>query len=148
MFKSFSLSRTSNYVNLTTAYLLWALGFFGLFGLHRIYLGRPVSGVIWFFSFGILFVGQFVDFFLIPDMVKARKNELLLKATISIPKSHPMRELLTVAQEHGNVLSLSQAIIGTNLSPEEAQKLLIDAVKKELAHVDNDPITGLSLIHI
>jgi hypothetical protein len=63
--------------------------------------------------------------------------------TISIPKSHPMRELLTVAKENGNVLSLSQTIIGTNLSPEEAQKLLIDAVKKELAHVDNDPITGV-----
>lgn len=52
-----------------TAYFLWALGFCGLCGLHRFYLGKPVSGLIWLFTFGGLGVLQLVDGLLIPSMV-------------------------------------------------------------------------------
>jgi hypothetical protein len=131
---------TPNYpVNLLTAYLLWGLGFFGLCGVHRFYLGRPVSGAIWFFTFGGFFIGQFiVDPFLIPSLVRERNRQ---QEPVQL-SAHPMRDLLKAAKEHGNVLSLSQVIISTNLSPDEAQKLLLDAIKKDLAHVDNDPTTG------
>ncbi|HUG90954.1 MAG TPA: TM2 domain-containing protein [Planctomycetaceae bacterium] len=46
-------------------YLLWLFGFFGA---HRFYFGRPVTGTIWFFTLGLLFVGWIVDLFLIPRM--------------------------------------------------------------------------------
>ncbi|MGB5209771.1 MAG: TM2 domain-containing protein [Gammaproteobacteria bacterium] len=46
-------------------YLLWIFGFFGA---HRFYYGRPVSGTIWFFTLGLLFVGWIIDLFLIPGM--------------------------------------------------------------------------------
>ena len=48
-------------------YLLWVLGFMGA---HRFYYGRPVSGVIYFFTFGLFFVGWIVDLFLIPGLAK------------------------------------------------------------------------------
>ncbi|MEZ6093142.1 MAG: TM2 domain-containing protein [Pirellulaceae bacterium] len=48
------------------AYILWLFGFMGL---HRFYLGRPVSGTIWFFTLGLLGVGWIIDLFLIPGMV-------------------------------------------------------------------------------
>ena len=46
-------------------YLLWLFGFTGS---HRFYYGRPISGTIWFFTFGLLGIGWLVDLFLIPSM--------------------------------------------------------------------------------
>jgi TM2 domain-containing membrane protein YozV len=46
-------------------YVLWIFGFMGA---HRFYYGRPVSGTIWFFTLGLLFIGWIVDLFLIPGM--------------------------------------------------------------------------------
>jgi TM2 domain-containing membrane protein YozV len=43
------------------AYLLWF--FLGLLGIHRFYLGRPVSGVIWLLTGGLLGIGWFFDLF-------------------------------------------------------------------------------------
>ena len=46
-------------------YILWIFGFMGA---HRFYYGRPISGTIWFFTLGLLFIGWIVDLFLIPGM--------------------------------------------------------------------------------
>ncbi|HKQ37341.1 MAG TPA: TM2 domain-containing protein [Verrucomicrobiae bacterium] len=46
-------------------YLLWIFGFTGS---HRFYYGKPISGTIWFFTLGLLFIGWFIDLFLIPSM--------------------------------------------------------------------------------
>ncbi len=46
-------------------YLLWIFGFTGA---HRFYFGKPVSGIIWFFTAGLLGVGWLIDLFLIPGM--------------------------------------------------------------------------------
>ena len=37
-------------------YLLWIFGFLGS---HRFYYGKPVTGTIWFFTLGLLFIGWF-----------------------------------------------------------------------------------------
>ena len=46
-------------------YVLWIFGFMGS---HRFYYGRPISGTIYFFTLGLLFVGWIVDLLLIPRM--------------------------------------------------------------------------------
>lgn len=46
-------------------YLLWIFGFIGA---HRFYYGKQISGVIWFFTLGLFFVGWIIDLFLIPAM--------------------------------------------------------------------------------
>lgn len=46
-------------------YILWLFGFTGS---HRFYYGKPVTGTIWFFTLGLLFIGWIVDLFLIPAM--------------------------------------------------------------------------------
>jgi TM2 domain-containing membrane protein YozV len=46
-------------------YILWLFGFTGS---HRFYYGRPVSGTIYFFTFGLFLIGWIIDLFLIPSM--------------------------------------------------------------------------------
>lgn len=46
-------------------YILWIFGFTGS---HRFYYGKPVSGTIYFFTFGLLGIGWLIDLFLIPGM--------------------------------------------------------------------------------
>jgi TM2 domain-containing membrane protein YozV len=48
-------------------YILWIFGFTGS---HRFYYGKPVTGTIWFFTFGLLLIGWIVDVFLIPSMAR------------------------------------------------------------------------------
>jgi TM2 domain-containing membrane protein YozV len=52
------------------AYVLWFGCFFGLSGLHRLYMGRTASGVLWLLTGGLCFVGQLVDLFLMQRMVE------------------------------------------------------------------------------
>jgi TM2 domain-containing membrane protein YozV len=46
-------------------YILWIFGFLGA---HRFYYGKQLSGTLYFFTLGLLFIGWFVDLFLIPAM--------------------------------------------------------------------------------
>jgi TM2 domain-containing membrane protein YozV len=49
----------------TIGYILWIFGFTGS---HRFYYGKPVTGTIYLFTLGLLFIGWIVDLFLIPAM--------------------------------------------------------------------------------
>jgi predicted transcriptional regulator len=54
---------------LDKAYLVWALSFF-FPGLHRFYLGKIGSGLLYLFTGGLFFFGTVVDFFRLPQMVR------------------------------------------------------------------------------
>ena len=47
------------------ALLLSAGGFFGVFGLHRFYVGKIGTGILWFFTGGLFLVGQIIDVIMI-----------------------------------------------------------------------------------
>ncbi len=49
----------------TIGYILWIFGFTGS---HRFYYGKPITGAIYFFTLGLLFIGWLIDLFLIPSM--------------------------------------------------------------------------------
>ncbi len=53
--------------SLLLTYLLWLIG--GLVGVHKFYLGRPIVGLLYFFTGGIFVVGWVVDFFTLPRQV-------------------------------------------------------------------------------
>jgi len=59
------MSQPNNTHSKLIGYILWIFGFMGA---HRFYYGKPVSGTIWFFTLGLLFIGWIIDFFLIPSM--------------------------------------------------------------------------------
>jgi len=59
------MSHADNTHSLLVGYILWLLGFMGA---HRFYFGKPVTGTIWFFTLGLLFIGWIIDLLLIPGM--------------------------------------------------------------------------------
>ena len=57
--------------SLELAYLLWVLGGCGVLGLHRHYLGKHGTGVLWAFTGGLGFLGGAVpDLWRLPRMVE------------------------------------------------------------------------------
>ena len=50
--------------------LAWVLQtFLGVFGLHRMYIGKWVSGVIWLLTGGLFFVGYIYDYLTLNEQV-------------------------------------------------------------------------------
>ena len=67
-------------------YILWIFGFLGS---HRFYYGKPISGTLYFFTLGLLFIGWIIDLFLIPGM--DRQADLRF---VSGPKSYNLTWIL------------------------------------------------------
>lgn len=81
------------------AYLLWCAGFIGLCGLHRLYVGKIGTGLLWLFTLGLLGIGQLVDLFLLgghvdvvnlkngfgPDSVRAINNQNHQNVIVNVP---------------------------------------------------------------
>jgi TM2 domain-containing membrane protein YozV len=66
------------------AYVLWF--FLGLLGIHRFYLNRVGTGILWLLTGGLLGIGWLVDLFLIPGMVRrANLEEAVLRIGTSAP---------------------------------------------------------------
>jgi TM2 domain-containing membrane protein YozV len=65
------MGRKSGFV----AFTLWGCGLFLLCGLHRLYTGRTVTGVLWFFTLGLCGIGQLIDLFRLGDMVRVANSE-------------------------------------------------------------------------
>ncbi|MDA0766795.1 MAG: NINE protein [Verrucomicrobia bacterium] len=51
--------------NTAIAYLFWIFGFMGA---HRFYFGKPLTGLLWFFTLGFFLIGWIIDLLLIPAM--------------------------------------------------------------------------------
>ena len=61
------MERSQDTHSVLLGYLLWIFGFIGA---HRFYYGKQVTGVIWFFTLGLFFIGWIIDLFLIPAMAR------------------------------------------------------------------------------
>jgi TM2 domain-containing membrane protein YozV len=150
---------------LAISYVLWLGGFFGFSGLHRIYNGKMVTGIIWFLTLGLFGVGQFIDVFLVPGMseehhlkrLKAKYGDdiydllntpVVTRQVVQQPtREENMVKLLQAAQKHGGQLSVTRAVLETGLGFEEVEILLREMVKSGYVAVDNHPKTGVVIYH-
>jgi TM2 domain-containing membrane protein YozV len=57
------------------AYLFWLISFSGFAGLHRFYLGKPVSGLLYLLTWGFFGVGTIIDAIRMPDLVRRARLE-------------------------------------------------------------------------
>lgn len=56
--------------SLRTAYILWVCSGLGWLGLHRIYLEKHRTCLIWTLTFGLFGVGALIDLFTLPRLVQ------------------------------------------------------------------------------
>ena len=91
--------------NIPTSYLFWLCWFAGFAGLHRIYNKKFLTGLLWFFTWGLFGMGQIVDLLLIPSMVEEHnikvRHRLGLSST-GFPLDSPTAQAT-------QIFSLSQA---------------------------------------
>ncbi|NJC88796.1 MAG: TM2 domain-containing protein [Desulfuromonas sp.] len=61
---------TTGPYNFNVAWIL--LTFLGIFGVHRFYLGKWLSGLLWLCTGGVLMIGVVYDFWTLNDQVTVR----------------------------------------------------------------------------
>ena len=123
--------------SLGLTYLFWAMGLFGLNGVHRFYCRKPVSGGIWLMSLGIVGIGQMVDLFLIPSMVEEANRSLLQQPTGAFGGLGPPsleRQLLRLARSSGrDGFSLNDALIELELPTGAGSAVVRGEIERLLA---------------
>jgi hypothetical protein len=65
--------------SIRTAYLLWLVGGFGCLGLHRFYLGKRKTALIWMGTAGVVGVGALADALLLRWLVRRHNRIRTLK---------------------------------------------------------------------
>lgn len=136
-----------------TAYLLWALCFFGVSGIHRFYLGRIGTGVLWLCTWGLFGIGNVIDLFTIPSMVDAEgerrlpgpvPNRIAPAATAPAAAAGPAAigaaptgaadpietVILRAARSHGGVVTPTQVAVGGEYGLDESKACLDDLVTR------------------
>ena len=139
------------------SYLLAALGLVTpVAGIHRFYLGRPVTGVLYLLTWGFFGVGTIVDLFLLPRMVEAENSRLLPPGhpvhtaalgagspPLALPppqatqdKATPELQILHLAGEHDGVVTVAMVAMKTGMSLRQARKELERLRKQEFCTID------------
>ena len=119
------------------SYLLWCLSLVGICGVQRIYNRRPVSGVLYLLTFGLLGIGTLVDLFLIPGLVGHANAPTLLEQARQQGQHEPLdRQLLKLARSSGaEGFSLNDALLAIQ-PPELAQLEQVRRVLDQMQHDD------------
>ena len=126
--------------SLALSYLLWCLCLVGICGVHRFYNRKPLSGLLWLFTFGLCGLGQLIDLLLLPTLVR-QANHALLQESPGVDGVAIERQLLALARRAGaQGFTLNDAVL--ELPPgvdsaavrQEIQRLL----HSELLDVGND----------
>jgi len=65
--------------NKTTALILSIIGFFGVAGIHRFYVGKIGTGILWLLTAGFFGIGTLVDLIIIANGNFKDKNEAFLR---------------------------------------------------------------------
>lgn len=64
---------TAGLYNFNVSWVL--LTFLGIFGVHRFYLGKWLSGLLWLCTGGLLMIGVVYDFWTLNDQITVRNAE-------------------------------------------------------------------------
>lgn len=136
------------------AFLCWLACVFGFCGIHRFYLGRPGTGILYLFTFGLFGVGQFIDLIRLPAMVAEENTKNAALRALAEKRALPLGEveedtpevlrqkLLEAAAERGGKLTVAQGVLATGKTFQTVEQELDEMVKSGYVNLDNHPETG------
>ena len=145
--------------NTVTAYLLWCLWFLGLAGIHRFYLGKPLTGLIWLFTWGVFGIGQIIDLLTIPWMVEEQNfkyralygltpiAEISPFQTISTAPESDIHIILKLLKENKEA-TLADCVLATHKGVQTVKKLLLQMQRDELIEIGNRESDGVVVYRI
>jgi RNase P/RNase MRP subunit p29 len=144
-----------------------------LAGVHRLYSGKYLSGLVWLFTLGFLGIGQLIDLVLIPGMIEEKNltdkwldsrhtNRVGITPEVVIETANEIRptfrepttkveisDIQTIFQlakdNHGKV-SLVDCVIATGKPASQLRKALEYLCLEGFLTVDNHPEQG-SLVY-
>jgi len=140
--------------NTGLAYLLWLLGGCGTLGIHRFYLGKIPTGILWVCTGGLGFMGSLYDLFTLPSQVREANIRASYRAALDMRPREPllsgdryagepqprMREsiekvILRVAKKNGGLVSPGEVALESDYSTDDARNALEKLAAKGLAEM-------------
>ncbi|MDR1868294.1 MAG: TM2 domain-containing protein [Treponema sp.] len=142
-----------------TAYLLWFLSFFGMFGFHRFYLGKIPTGVLWMLTGGLGMFGAIYDFFTLRFQVEEanrRHGFVGSNGTVvhnNIVNNFPQELdqffngkrrdnadsieylILSEAKKNGGIVTATDIVLAAHISLDEAKRTLDSLVTQGYAEL-------------
>ena len=125
--------------NVGVAYLLWLISGCGALGLHRFYLGKIGTGILWMLTGGMGGIGLVYDAITLPRQVREANIKARVRAELDYEgdrgypafggalaqqPENPERTVLCVAQKNGGFVTPGEAALEGDLSVDQARKLL------------------------
>lgn len=150
----------------STAFFLWFACLLGLCGIHRFYLGRTWTGLLYLFTFGIFGVGQLVDLVRLRQIVAAenlkqeafralaekralgagRQLQLAVGSSATVPavdEEETLRmKLLEAASRRDGQLSVTEGVMATGKSFTAVEAALDAMAKSGYVGISNHADTG------
>lgn len=127
------------FYNTAFAYVLWLVGGCGILGLHRIYLKKYPTAILWMVSGGLGGIGAIYDLFTLPGQVREANIKAGYRAGISggpaqpvflgdFPDARPRdsmeKAILKVARRNGGTVSPGEVALDSDYSSDEARRAL------------------------
>lgn len=132
--------------DLLISYVLCAAGIFSpLAGLHRFYLNKPISAILYLMTWGFFGVGTVIDLIRMPALVDGYNiHRLFIRRIHSelFPRrerlSSPERAILKCANDNGGVITIPMAALASGLDMARAKIELDRLYRAGFCHKDVD----------
>ncbi len=140
--------------------MLWCGCFVGFAGLHRIYLGKWATGILWTLTFGLGGIGQLYDLIAMKKLVRdaniregyiphprwAAALNRMAHAPPQLPEAPEKslkHRLLDAAIERGGELSVTDGVAATGAGFDAVESTLNELLETGYVDIDNRPDSGV-----
>ena len=138
------------------AYLLWLGTFLGFSGLHRLYMGKVGTGILWLLTWGLGGIGTLYDAVTMPQQIREARlqrrvrwalegggydeDDFPFRAGRVLPaaagsKESPEHVILRVAKANHGIASPAEVALEGQISTDEARENLDALVNKGICEV-------------
>lgn len=134
--------------NIWTAYMFWLPSLFMVSGLHRFYLGKPLTGILWLMTGGLAGIGTIYDAVTMPNLVRRARLKHRLDHLIEsdepwdmLPNRRPVADdtvehrVLSLAVRNHGVVTPAQVALECHIPATDARDELERLVSEQFAEV-------------